>query len=298
MKNIFVAIFLLLATFCKGQIHFGSLVVFSDSEHTSGDITDVANQLGIKYIRHTVIMQGWDGTSTRFDQFVNAGFNVILNINYGNPVFAPIPFPTDTDAYKEQLSAILDIHHAEVVVIENEEQTDDYHSGPIQDYINELTSAIEVCHAKGLKVTNGGLLTTPLCIIIYNDYISRGLITQAEDFKNRTFNQLMLNYIANPKGDSDLGIRVANCNTLLAAYAQLNLDYINFHLAEPVNFSTYGDGQSATLGVYKEMVNYLAKTTGKSVMTNETAQKNLSPTLVTSMLNEYKKNRNKICYMV
>ena len=139
---------LLLPFLSQAQTQFGSLVSFPDSINSSGNIIDVANQLGVKYIRYSLVVQGWDGTSTRYDQFTTGGLKVILNVNWGNPAVMPIPFPTDTIAYKNQLSSILDIHHAEVVVIENEELTAQYHSGPISDYINELTAAIGVCHLK------------------------------------------------------------------------------------------------------------------------------------------------------
>ena len=289
MKNISVAIFLLLGVCCHAQVRFGTLVNFPDSDHTTSDITDVADQLGVKYVRQSVIMQGWDGTSTRFDQFTSSGFKVLLNVNYGVPSVAPIPFPKDTTAYKNQLSQILDIHHAEVIVIENEEITEQYHSGSIEDYINELTAAIGVCHSKGLKVANAGLLTPPICILVYNDYLARGLIAEAADFKARTFNSYMSYYIDHPEGDSDLGVKVEKCNTLIAAFKNLALDYVNFHLAEPVNGIGFNNGTEATPKVYQEITSYLTRVTGKPVMTNETAQKNLSPDLVTSMLNEYKK---------
>ena len=288
MKNLFTTAFLLLALWGKSQTEFGSLVSFPDYNHTSQDMISIVNQLNVKCIRQAIIMTEWDGTSTRFDQFTAAGLKVIMNINWGNPAVAPIPFPTDTVAYKQQLSAILAIHNPEVVVIENEELTAQYHTGPLTDYINELRAAIGVCHSKGLKVANAGLLTTPLCILVYNDLISRGLTEDAEDFENRTFNPQMTAYVANPDGDFGLGDKVANCAMLVSAYAGLDLDYVNFHLAEPVNASDFGDGNSATPKIYGEIMDYLTRSTGKPTMTNETAQKNLSPTLVTSMLEAYK----------
>ena len=296
MRNFLFSVFTLLSILCKSQTQFGTLVSFPDLYHTSGNIIDVANQLGAQCIRQSVTMQGWDGTSTRFDQFVAAGLKVVLNVNWGNPAGSPIPFPTDTNYYKTQLSAILDIHHPEVVVIENEELTEQYHSGPIEDYINELTAAIGVCHSKGLKVANAGLLTTPLCIVVYNDFVKRGMTVEADDFKNRTFNPQMLSYISNPGNDSDLGVKVEKCNKLISAFGNLDLDYINFHLAEIVNSGNYGNGDSATPKVYQEIVDFLASATGKPAMTNETAQKNLSPSLVTSMLNEY--NKTGIKYVI
>ena len=104
MKSLLTVALLLLALSGRTQTQFGSLVSFPDSINTTGNIIDVANQLGVKYIRYAVIMQGWDGTSTRFDQFTAGGQKVILNVNWGNPAVAPIPFPSDTVAYKEQLS--------------------------------------------------------------------------------------------------------------------------------------------------------------------------------------------------
>ena len=291
MRNLLLTVFILFASLCQSQTQFGVLVNFPEnSSPSSGDVINVANQLGAQSLRQTVIMQEWDGTSTRFDQYQAAGFKVLLNVNWGNPATnGPVPFPTDTVAYKAQLSPILDIHHAEVIVIENEEITEDYHSGPIEDYIAELTAAIGVCHSKGLKVANAGMLTTPLSILVYNDYLSRGMTAEAADFKTRTFNSYMTYYLSHPQSDSGLGLKVAKCQKLIAAFAKLNLDYVNFHLAEVVNGNTYSDGDSATPKVYQEIIDYLTRTTGKPVMTNEAAQKNLSPSLVTSMLTEFQK---------
>ncbi len=289
MKTVVITISVLLSLCAKSQTQFGVLVSFPDSSNTSSNIIDVTNELGAKCVRQTLVMNGWDGTSNRYDQFRSAGYKILLNVNYGNPVVAPIPFPTDTVAYKVQLSSILDIHSPEVVVIENEEITEDYHSGPIEDYINELKAAIGICHAKGLKVTNAGLLTSPLCILVYNDYLSRGLKAEAADFKTRTFNPIMSNYLTHPQKDSGLGLKVDKCKTLIAAFAGMNLDYVNFHIAEIVNANGYSDGKTATPKVYQEIIDYLKKTTGKAVISNEIAQKNLSPSLVTSMLTEFKK---------
>ena len=93
MKNLFLTVFTLLAVWCKSQTQFGTAVSFPSSiQSTSNDFIDVANQLGAKCMRQTIIMQEWDGTSTRFDQYEAAGLKVILNVNYGNPAVAPLPF--------------------------------------------------------------------------------------------------------------------------------------------------------------------------------------------------------------
>ena len=81
MKTQLLTVFVCLCFFCKAQTQFGALVNFPDTLNTTGNIIDVTNQLGTKYLRQTLVMQGWDGTATRFNQFTVGGFKVILNRN-------------------------------------------------------------------------------------------------------------------------------------------------------------------------------------------------------------------------
>ena len=106
----------------------------------------IAQALGVKYIRARIDMQDWNGSNNLYDAYSTAGLKVLLNINYGVPrnamgEHAAIPFPTDMTAYSKTVNSILDKYKPEVVVVENEEDNPFYHSGSADDYINELKNS-------------------------------------------------------------------------------------------------------------------------------------------------------------
>ena len=148
-----------------------------------------AKGLGVQYMRTHVILSTYNGTIDGYDDMVAAGFKVILNVNFGEVqnmgVKTAVPFPTDMNSYRAKLSSLLDKYHPALLVVENEETNDRYHSGPASDYINELKMAISVAHAHGIKVTNGGITSKSLVLMIYQDYMDRGMTTQANDFAQR-----------------------------------------------------------------------------------------------------------------
>jgi hypothetical protein len=76
----------------------------------------------------------------------------------------------DMDNYKSTLSAILDKYQPTLIAIENEEININYHSGSINKYLNELSTAIPIVHSKGLKITNGGITERPLNVLVWKDY--------------------------------------------------------------------------------------------------------------------------------
>ena len=104
----------------------------------------------------------------------------------------PVPFPTDLEAYSKTFTSILDKYKPELVVVENEEDNPFYHSGSADDYINELKTAITICHSKGLKVTNGGLTVREVMLLAFDDLMRSGKKQEAYDFASRAFPQQYL----------------------------------------------------------------------------------------------------------
>ena len=180
---------------------------------------------------------------------------------------------------------ILTKYKPEVAVIENEPANDGNYTGPIEDYFTELSTAITVCHAQGVKVSDGALHTGMVCILVYQDYLSRGLQQKADDFANRA---LSSNYLraAQGKGSADINAKLDKCKKMITAYSTMDLDFVNMHWYEPLN--TTNDPSLSAPGVAKEVAAYLRKSTGKQVLTNEFGQTNQLPTLVTSQVNEFR----------
>jgi hypothetical protein len=73
---------------------------------------------------------------------------------------------------------------------------------------------------------------------------------------------------------------------MIAAYKTMALDFVNIHWYEPLTASD--DSTISTPGVAKEVADYLRRTTGKQVLTNEFGQTNQIPTLVASQVNEFR----------
>lgn len=252
----------------------------------------VAKALGVNYIRARIDIEGWAGSNDACDTYAAAGLKILLNINYGIPRTAtgekdPIPFPTDMVAYSKAVNSILDKYKPEVVVIENEEDNPNYHAGSADDYINELKTGIQIAHAKGLKVTNGGITVREVCLIIYDDYMQHGQQQKAKDFAARVFPDALLqrlNNLHNPQ----IARQVEFGRKIIAAYKTLDLDYVNFHWYEPVRGrgKMGNDVNDTTLdeSIFTSVVNYLKTVTGKPVLTNEFGVFNTSPALVKGIL--------------
>ncbi|HEX5154349.1 MAG TPA: hypothetical protein VFW07_23035 [Parafilimonas sp.] len=254
----------------------------------------VAKALGVQYIRGRIDIQGWSGSNAAYDTYTDAGLKVLLNINYGIPRsaagdFAPVPFPTDMDGYSKSLNSILDKYKPEVVVIENEEDNPNYHAGSADDYVNQLKTAIQVAHSKGLKITNGGITVREVCLIIYDDYVQRGQKDKAMDFAKHVFPPVLLQRLNNPDNPT-VARQLEFGRKIIAAYKTLDLDYINFHWYEPVR----ARGQAAEANgafdpqAFAFVVNYLKTTTGKPVLTNEFGTFNTSPELTKNLLQAVK----------
>lgn len=253
----------------------------------------IAKALGVSYVREVIVMQNWKGSDDGYDKYSASGLKVIPNINWGvvkgqpgNKI--PVPFPTDLGEYKRILGDILTKYQPPLIVIENEELIRQYHSGPVCDYIKELKAAIEVAHSKGVKVTNGGLTNRELTLLVYRDYLKRGMKDEADDFAKRCIKEGMVNGVKKPGSMPFVDMIVSKADSLIEAYKTLPLDFVNIHIYEPVNSST-GLDESATQisgNAIKEIVDYIKRATGKKVVSNESGTRSSSPELAAAMLDE------------
>ncbi len=234
-----------------------------------------ASNLTAGYVRETILLSSWNGNNSYLmDTWLQNGYKVLLNINNSN---YKTPFPTDLVTYESNLRSVLNVYASEVVVIENEEanqyqpgkqNNNQYHLGSLADYINELTVAVKVCEEKGLAVTNGGL--TPIVISsLYNYYI----------INNKPDSALWLK--TQMGGVSKDTARIARADSLITAYRQLDLSYVNLHWYEP------NKDKTRMTGVLNVMINYLEQQTGKKVITNETGLKTDNPSFVTQLMQQW-----------
>jgi hypothetical protein len=276
---------------------FGALIDKTDNAPVTIDKKiQVAKALGLKYIRLRTDISTYSGYINNYDEFTRAGFKIILNINYAVPRNAmgeknPIPFPTNLDAYAKTFTSILDKYKPELVVVENEEDNPGYHSGSPEDYINELKTAISICHSKGIKVTNGGLTVREVTLLAFDDLYQSGKKQEALDFAGRVFPKPYLAKIDKYQNLPAVQRALAFGRPVIAAYKDLDFDYINFHWYEPVVARGRSNNEALNREhidpmIFNAVVNYLSRKTGKPVMTNEFGVLNTSPTLIQDLMQQ------------
>lgn len=279
--------------FLNGTTKYGCLI---NGSFTPDARAAEALLLHVNYVRDAVSLDQWKGKSNNLDAYAADGIKVLLNINNQLPTGDPLPFPTDMVTYRQNLTSVLNAYQPEVVVIENEEINKNYHTGSMLDYINMLKVALSVCHPKGLKVTNGGIYGSSLEILTYR-YLQTKSQARADSFGNNCMSPFQVKAAQNPGSNPNLEYDVNRLDTLLAFYP--NLDYVNVHLYEPFDPDVTDDSKVATPTpvVIPDIQEYLTVRTGRTVITNETGQRNnTNPQLVTGMLQEY--DQLKFPYMV
>lgn len=220
-----------------------------------GEIPDkmnVMDMLGVGTVRYAIILESHISEDKGYERWRDAGYKILCNLNWGHVTNnkgnkKPVPFPTDLKEYRIELTAILDKYHPEVAVIENEETTDVFHSGPIEDYIEQLKVAVDVCKARGIKVADGGL-NLELCQQVMN---GTGRGTNYEETKK-----------------------------LIEAFKTIDLDFVNIHTKAP--FSNQRNGNIFQPGAAEAVADFLRQETGKQVMCNEYNNENTSTSLISS----------------
>ncbi|MBG9378267.1 hypothetical protein I5907_18660 [Panacibacter sp. DH6] len=268
--------------------NFGVMVADTQLD-TDGKIT-VTDKLGMIYVRNTVILSTYNGKAPVLDDFAAAGYKVILNLNEYAANGGARAFPTNMKEYKNQLNDFLADYQPEVAVIENEPYNDGYYTGPIENYLTQLRTAVDVCKAKGIKVADGALNLNMVLICVYQDFVNKGQQAKADDFANRSGMSGSLVRAAQGKGSADINAKLEKCKKMITAYKGMALDYVNIHWYEPMgeNASKSSSNSSAP-NVATDVANYLRAATGKDVLTNEFGQTTTTPSLVASQVTEFRK---------
>lgn len=252
----------------KTGSNYGALISTPADADPYSFVTGIAGQLGLSCIRDKATVPGNKKIKTLL-----SSYNILLN--FSSIAAMPMKFRTDVTAYKNDLETTISYLNAmpAVAIIENEESNKLYFNGSPSEYIVQLKTAITVMHAHGIPVTNGGITSTGLKYLVYQDYLNRGMTAQANDYKKR-----MKIAVNNP----DTQERAGFISVLLANYATMDLDYVNFHWRSSLPEDTQGLG---------ETIDYLKRVTGKVVITTEIGQYDTNPQTLTSaiqMCEDYK----------
>lgn len=276
---------------------------------------ELASYYGVKYIRMSITHDEWTASNgsknfiNNFQAACNAGFSVLLNVNYNAPALRGPQNFAGAIEYGSFLTSILNSISARdpnlkpaLIVVENEETNPNYYininTATVDSYVNLLKTAIAICAPRSIKVTNGGItsyiltlatwdwLKTKYGASVANNWASN---IMAPNFYNTINSPLMTNYIILSK-------------YMINKYAALPLSYINIHWYEPLKasqfaanrlgnpyLSAYGiDSTQITAGALDSCVNYLnASFNHVSVITNETGQLSKSNKLTGSILRKY-----------
>lgn len=243
---------------------------------TVKDQIAVAKSLGITYIRPSqVTVDGWKGSDPEIDAFQKAGYKIILTVRnngaYGPPPGWTVP-PVDMSFYKKTMGSILDKCRPSLLIVENEENSPQYYQGTVAQYAAQLKAACDVAHSKGIKCTNGGLVSSFVAAMVWSHYREQGDNARADDFAKRVFTTEQARTLQDPRGRTRVAEFVAAGKEFLKVYKESGVDYVNFHWYIP-------DAKA-----FAETVEYLRSETGLQPITNEIGLFNGNPEMTGQLM--------------
>jgi hypothetical protein len=251
-------------------------------------ITDSADQarldrlraLGTTRVRFVARLD--TAPNPRISQAQAQGFEVLTTATNGAFPAAP---PTDLGDYQARLARNLADYPTPLVSIENEPTADRYYTGTPAQYLAELAAAAAVAHAQGVKISDGGLVSTGVQLATWNDLWTNSGCAAADHYAaiglpgSRTGPGLIadLPSCADPNhpilGSTPKARQVMDDTlALIAGFGSIPIDYVNFHWYQ------------STPEAMKTTVEYLRRATGKQVITNEIGQFDDSPSTVNALL--------------
>lgn len=232
---------------------------------------DRARQLGVRYIRPLSIFTGnWNGRDEECEAARAAGLELILTVRTGSGPRQPSGPPADLNEYQRIVGEILDRYHPALLVVENEENSAQlFYTGTPEEYHRELAAAAEVAHARGIKVTNGGLVSDLIAALVADEMAARGENDRADRYLQATLGE---RNVARLTGSTRLREQLARGKALLAGYRTAGADYANFHW--------YNDAAE-----FAAAVAYVKSATGLPVISNELGQqRSTAPATVSALM--------------
>jgi hypothetical protein len=261
--------------------------IFSGGHQTA---IAVGRALGVRYERMILAVNGTNGAQHAHIQAAEAaGFK--LNVQFNN--LAPSTTsrarsgPVSDDAgYERALAADLDATHPDLVTIQNEEDGLQFWNGTPQDYLHELADAARVAHAKGYKISNGGITTTGVKLAYWHHLWLTGQHGAADSFAQSALSPALTHghaVVGDIPDSADphrpilanwapMRNKLDRAEILIAGYRATGVDYVNFHW--------YEDGPDNLRAV----ATWLSQATGLPAICNEMGQASESPETVTRLL--------------
>ena len=235
---------------------------------------EVARELGVVYYRPgTAIFTGtWRGRNDECEAALKAGLKLVVTVRNGKGPGEPSSPPDNLEQYKKVLGQILEKYHPEILVIENEENSQKlFYSGTPETYLAQLKAAVEVAHSFGVKCTNGGLVCRLVALLLSESFRKAGDEIKAENVLRKA--TAGMKSPKNPGGPM-IKKQSERGRAFLSGYRDTGIDYVNFHWYIP-------DSE-----LLKEAISFLRKETGLPVILNEMGQqKSTDPSEVETMMN-------------
>lgn len=188
----------------------------------------IAKDLGAKYYRPLAVILDNNPLSCTECQAAKAqGFKLILTVRANGGRGIPTVPPTDWDNFRNILSQVLDEYEPEILVIENEENSDTFYTGTAQQYLEELRVGCEVAHSKNIKCTNGGLVSKLVVVLVSESY--KPDTNKADDYLRRALTPEDYGTVSASIGLPVWTDQIQIGQELLAGYKANGADFVNFH---------------------------------------------------------------------
>lgn len=233
-----------------------------------------AHYVGVPLFRYNYdyVQQNGSAPTYRVNEITDDGLLTALTFNHNaNGMQWPQgdhSFPNTTaeiNFFSSKLDSLLGLpDKPEVVSINNEEGHREYWEGTVQEYLVWMEKCVQVGHAHGLPVTNGGT-TIGIVYAMLRWYIDRGASQDSIDFIKDAYG------ITGNAGGTYATEQRIWYETLLAGFANSDMDYVNVHWYEPARDNTTDIVTSKLIPL---IINYIQVVTGKYVITTEMGVKN------------------------
>ncbi len=262
------------------------------------EAASLARDLGVAYARISITNVQWYNPTERI-RFLNeynsyAGgtpsIKLTVNVSWTNGQPGAVPYPGATPEYQAFIKNLTDTlvsgryKRPAVIMIEDEENNPEDHvlttTADLQKYLDMLSFATTECHAKRLKIANGGLSSLAIHLLIWNYYENIKLDhARAELFLSHAMPPATITLFKGGKFDDKKEVAIF----FAAGYKNIPLDYVNMHWYEPVKLSYWRSPNRATdidttqlsAGVLESCFEYFndpANLGGKQLICNEAGQ--------------------------
>jgi len=245
---------------------------------------ELARDFGVTAYRPSkaIIVESWRGQCAECATARRAGLELILSVRASGGPGIPSAPPADLEKYRERLGEILDQTQPAILTVENEENSELFYTGTPEEYGSQLQAACEVAHARGIQCTNGGLVSSLVALLTWEDILAQGDAAGACDFAWRAFagqgEPVPPEVLCRARSAADLPplvqAKIAKGHALLDVYQTVEIDALNFHW------------YVADAEAMRQAVEFLRDGSDLPILSNEVGQHDEDPATPPAVLSE------------